>query len=51
MIGAVKTAKSWRSQTAMVFLSPSTWPALARMRSPWPRSPSASDSSAPPRTG
>jgi len=51
MIGAVKAAKSWPSQTAMVFLSPCTWPALARMRTPWSKSLSASDSSAPPRSG
>ena len=50
MIGAVKAAKSWPSQTAMVFLSPCTWPALERMRSPWPKPPSASDSSAPSRS-
>ena len=33
MIAAEKAAMSWRSQTAMVFLSPRTWPALERMRS------------------
>jgi transposase len=33
LLGAVKAAKSWRSATAMVFLSPSTWPALRRMKS------------------
>jgi transposase len=33
-IAAEKAAISWRLQTAMVFLSPCTWPALARMRSP-----------------
>ena len=27
-----KAVKSWRSQTAMVFLSPCTWPALRRMK-------------------
>src|SRR5687767_5900635 len=27
----VKEARSWRSATAMVFLSPCTWPALRRM--------------------
>jgi transposase len=32
-IAAEKAATSWRSQTAMVFLSPCTWPALERMRS------------------
>jgi transposase len=31
---AVKAARSWRLATAMVFLSPSTWPALRRMKSP-----------------
>jgi transposase len=29
---AVKAAKSWQSQTAMVFLSPCTWPALDQMK-------------------
>ncbi len=29
---AAKAAKSWQSQTAMVFLSPCTWPALRRMK-------------------
>jgi transposase len=33
MIAAEKAVTSWRSQTAMVFLSPCTWPALERMRS------------------
>ena len=28
----VKGARSWRSATAMVFLSPCTWPALRRMK-------------------
>lgn len=39
-----KAVKSWRSQTAMVFLSPSASPALRRMKRDWskPRSPSAS---------
>ena len=32
MIAAEKAATSWPSQTAMVFLSPCTWPALERMR-------------------
>ena len=31
LLDAVKGAKSWRSATAMVFLSPCTWPALHRM--------------------
>src|SRR5499433_1047929 len=44
---AVKGAKSWRLATGMVFLSPSTWPALHRMRSPssTTRSPRASSTS------
>jgi transposase len=29
---AAKAAKSWQSQTAMVFLSPSAWPALRGMK-------------------
>jgi transposase len=29
---AARAARSWRSQTAMVFLWPSTWPALARTK-------------------
>ncbi len=29
---AAKAAKSWQSQTAMVFLSPCTWSALRRMK-------------------
>src|SRR6202030_3844791 len=29
---AAKAAKSWQSQTAMVFLSPRTWPALRLMK-------------------
>jgi transposase len=43
MIAAEKAATSWRSQTAMVFVSPCTWPALERMRagSSKPRSSSA----------
>jgi len=31
LLDAVRAAKSWRSATAMVFLSPSTWPVLHRM--------------------
>jgi transposase len=31
LLDAVKAAKSWRSATAMVFLSPCTWPVLRRM--------------------
>jgi len=31
-LAAAKAAKSWRSQTAMVFLSPAAWPALRRMK-------------------
>jgi transposase len=37
LLDAVRAARSWRSATAMVFLSPSTWPALRRMKSAsWP---------------
>src|SRR6476660_10497860 len=32
LLDAVKAAKSWQSATAMVFLSPCTWPALRRMK-------------------
>src|ERR1700675_4285755 len=47
---AAKAAKSWQSQTAMVFLSPCTWSALRRMkpRSSNPRS--SADSSAKSRS-
>jgi transposase len=30
-----RVPRSWRSETAMVFLSPVTWPLLLRMKSPW----------------
>src|ERR1700676_1332332 len=33
LLAAVRAAKSWRLATAMVFLSPSTWPVLRRMNS------------------
>ncbi len=48
LLGAVKAAKSWRSATAMVFLSPCTWPALHRMSrtsSPRPSTPASSRTS------
>jgi transposase len=32
LLAAAKAAKSWRSATAMVFLSPCTWPALRLMK-------------------
>src|SRR5208337_1435290 len=32
LLAAAKAAKSWQSQTAMVFLSPCTWPALRLMK-------------------
>ena len=46
---AAKAAKSWQSQTAMVFLSPCTWPALRLMKqnSSNPRSSTASSSKLP----
>src|SRR5687767_13221442 len=34
LLAVVRAAKSWRLATALVFLSPSTWPALRRMKSP-----------------
>ena len=40
-----KAPKSWRSSTAMVFLSPSTWPALHRMSRTSSRPPSMPASS------
>ena len=46
---AAKAAKSWRSQTAMVFLSPVAWPALRRMRRSSSKAPSGSASPAPSR--
>ena len=30
-----RVQRSWRSETLQVFLSPSTWRALLRMKSPW----------------
>lgn len=33
-LSGVRAARSWQSATAMVFLSPSTWPALRRLKSP-----------------
>ena len=46
---AAKAAKSWQSQTAMVFLSPCTWPALRLMKqnSSKPRSSNASSEKLP----
>lgn len=45
-LGAEKAVKSWRSQTAMVFLSPSASPALRRMKRNSSKRPSRSGSSA-----
>src|SRR5277367_3890915 len=42
---AAKAAKSWQLQTAMVFLSPSTWPALDQMKRSSSKPPSSKDSS------
>jgi transposase len=42
---AVKAAKSWQSQTAMVFLSPCTWPALDQMKRSSSKPLSSKDSS------
>src|ERR1700681_4442173 len=46
---AARAAKSWQSQTAMVFLSPCTWPALRLMKqnSSNPRSTNASSGKFP----
>ena len=46
-LAAAKAAKSWRSATAMVFLSPCTWPALRRMKRNWSKLPSSSASRKP----
>jgi transposase len=51
MIAVEKAATSWRSQTAMVFLSPCTWPALERMRAGSSKPPSSSASSPRLRNG
>src|SRR6202790_1423035 len=40
---AAKAAKSWQSQTAMVFLSPCTWPALDQMKRSSSKPPSSND--------
>jgi transposase len=34
LLSGERAARSWQSATAMVFLSPSTWPALRRLKSP-----------------
>jgi transposase len=49
LLAAVKAAKSWRLATAMVFLSPSTWPALRRLKPPssTPRSTTGSSPTSP----
>src|SRR5713101_6986433 len=46
LLAAVKAAKSWRSATAMVFLSPCTWPAL-RLMKPSSSHPPSSNASSP----
>jgi transposase len=43
-LAAGKAVKSWRSQTAMVFLSRYASPALRRMKRNWSKPPSRSDS-------
>jgi len=50
-LAAAKAAKSWRSQTAMVFLSPAAWPALRRMRRSSLKPQSSNASPAPSRSG
>lgn len=49
-LAAAKAAKSWRSQTAMVFLSPVASPALRHMKPNSSKTPSSSASHAPPRS-
>jgi transposase len=46
-LAAEKAAKSWRSQTAMVFLSPAASPALRRMKRNSSKLPSSSASHEP----
>src|SRR5258706_10449177 len=46
LLAAVKAARSWRSATAMVFLSPCTWPAL-RLMKPSSSHPPSSNASSP----
>lgn len=46
-LAAAKAAKSWRSQTAMVFLSPVAWPALRHMKRDSLKRPSRSVSREP----
>jgi transposase len=46
-LAAAKAAKSWRSQTAMVFLSPAACPALLRMKPNSSKPPSRSVSREP----
>jgi transposase len=46
-LAAGKAVKSWRSQTAMVFLSPAASPALRRMKPRWSKLPSSSASHEP----
>ncbi len=49
-LAAEKAVKSWRSQTAMVFLSPYASPALRRMKRNWSRPPWSGGSSPKPRS-
>jgi transposase len=50
-LAAAKAAKSWRSQTAMVFLSPAASPALRRMKRNWSKPRSSNASPEPSRNG
>ncbi len=50
-LAAAKAAKSWRSQTAMVFLSPVAWPALRRMKRNSSKTRSTAASPEPSRSG
>src|SRR5215469_7219616 len=51
LLDAVRAAKSWQSATAMVFLSPCTWPALRRMKPNLSRPLSRNDSLPTSRSG
>ena len=50
-LAAEKAVKSWRSQTAMVFLSPAASPALRRLKRSSSKPPSSNGSPAPDRNG
>lgn len=43
-LSGARARRSWQLQTALVFLSRCTWPALRRMKSSLPKPPSSADS-------